>query len=184
MKRLIASFAVVALVVCSAVIAEELKSGLNVGESVDAFNVSDCTGPAQGKAPLCYRCRYGNRPTVCVFAREVNDNLAALIKQIDESVGKNEDKKMAAFVVMLTEDSSGTDTKLKALAAKNKIENVPLTTFADTKGPASYEVAAGADVTVMMWTEGTVKANHSFAKGKLNKESISKILADTSKILN
>ena len=36
------------------VAAEELKSGLQVGEHAPAFNVRDITGPNQGKT-LCYR---------------------------------------------------------------------------------------------------------------------------------
>jgi hypothetical protein len=32
----------------------ELKSGLDVGEKPDAFQVKDCTGPSKGKS-LCYR---------------------------------------------------------------------------------------------------------------------------------
>ena len=38
----------------AAAAAEELKSGLQVGESAGAFNVLDCTGPSQGTS-LCYR---------------------------------------------------------------------------------------------------------------------------------
>ncbi len=37
-----------------ALAAEELKSGLQVGERTAAFNVRDITGPNQGKT-LCYR---------------------------------------------------------------------------------------------------------------------------------
>ena len=34
--------------------AEELKSGLQVGDSASPFNVRDITGPAKGQT-LCYR---------------------------------------------------------------------------------------------------------------------------------
>ena len=48
--------AVVALVALmgATVTAADLKSGLQVGDFADAFNVKDCTGPAKGKT-LCYR---------------------------------------------------------------------------------------------------------------------------------
>ncbi len=185
MRRLVNLSAVALLTLFSAyVFADELKSGLPVGESVGAFNVKDCTGPAQGKDPLCYRCRYGDRPVVCVFAREMTDELSNLVKQIDNVVAKNEDKKMAAFVVMLTNDQAGTESKLKAVAEKQKIENVPLTVFDGVKGPSGYKISADADVTVMMWEKGSVKATHSFAKGKLNKDAVAKVAADTAKILN
>ena len=35
----------------------------------------------------------------------------------------------------------------------------------------------------MMWVDSDVKVNHAFTAGKLNKESIRQIVADTSKIL-
>lgn len=54
MKRLVVSSAVALLAVAGVAIAADLKSGLNVGESVGTFSVTDCTGPAQGKT-LCYR---------------------------------------------------------------------------------------------------------------------------------
>jgi hypothetical protein len=36
------------------VLAGDLKSGLQPGESAGAFNVKDCTGPKKGES-LCYR---------------------------------------------------------------------------------------------------------------------------------
>jgi ABC-type methionine transport system permease subunit len=55
MRRMIAPsvVAVIALISATAM-AGDLKSGLQVGESAGAYNVKDCTGPAQGKT-LCYR---------------------------------------------------------------------------------------------------------------------------------
>jgi len=52
-KSLLGAMAAVALLSASAV-AEDLKSGLQVGDRAGAFNVKDCTGPATGKT-LCYR---------------------------------------------------------------------------------------------------------------------------------
>ena len=121
---------------------------------------------------------------VSIFAREITDDLASLVKQIDDSVAQNEDKKMAAFVVLLTDDQAGGEAKLKKLAEKHNIANTPLTVFSDTKGPGNYRISPKADVTVMMWSKLDVKVNHAFAKGKLDKASISKVVAETSKILN
>ena len=41
-----------------------------------------------------------------------------------------------------------------------------------------------ADVTVLMWRGKSVKANHAFKKGELNKESVAKIAKSTEKILD
>jgi hypothetical protein len=55
MKRMVSCTATLAIAMFSvAAVADELKSGLQVGESAGAFNVKDCTGPAKGTS-LCYR---------------------------------------------------------------------------------------------------------------------------------
>ncbi|HLJ09850.1 MAG TPA: hypothetical protein VKU82_01605 [Planctomycetaceae bacterium] len=55
MKRLLAPSAVLlAATIGVAVAAEEIKSGLQVGDKTEAFNVRDITGPNEGKT-LCYR---------------------------------------------------------------------------------------------------------------------------------
>lgn len=118
-----------------------------------------------------------------MFAREITDNLASLVKQIDEKVVANSDKKMAGFLVVLTDDPDATEPKLKELAEKHKIDKTPLTVFEGPAGPAPYKIAKDADVTVMMWIGREVKVNHVFEKGKLDKAAIEKIVKDTAKIL-
>jgi predicted TIM-barrel fold metal-dependent hydrolase len=120
---------------------------------------------------------------VSIFARELTDDLAGLVKQIDEQVSKNEEKKMAAFVVILSEDSDTTAEKLEELAKKQGIKNVPLTIFDGEAGPGDYKIAKDADVTVLMWKGLEVKANHAFKPGELNGEKAKTVLQDTSKIL-
>lgn len=119
-----------------------------------------------------------------IFARELNSDLASLVKQVDEQIAKNEGKKMAAFVVVLSEDADATAPKLEKLAEEQGIKNVPLTIFDGEAGPGSYKIAKDADVTVLMWKGLEVKANHAFRKGELNAEKVKSVLSDTSKILN
>jgi hypothetical protein len=185
MKKLVAmTVAVLAVAIAAVGIAEEvLKSGLGIGEHAGAFNVKDCSGPAEGKS-LCYRCRYSGRPTVSIFARKLDDNLTALIKDLDAVVGKNQDKKMAAFVVLLSDKPDEHEKALKELATKNGIKNVPLTLMEGQVGPPDYKIAKDAEVTVLMWNKLEVKSNTAVAKGKLDKKVAEAIIKDTSKILN
>ena len=183
MKKLVATTMAFVIAAAAAVgVAEELTSGLPLGTKVPAFNVKDVTGPSKGES-LCYRCQYGARPVVTIFAREVNDNLASLIKEVDGLVKKNEAKQMKAFVVLLS-DKPDAEKKLTDLAAKHDITSVPLTVFDTPAGPPNYKIAKDAEVTVMMWNKQEVKANQSFAKGKFDKKSSESVLADTAKILN
>lgn len=119
---------------------------------------------------------------VAIFAREITDNLASLVKQIDKKIAENTDQKLASFVVLLTDDPDELEPKLKALAIKHKIKNVPLTIFDGIAGPPKYKIAEGAGVTVLMWRKHTVKVNYALAK--LNKKSVKKIVSDLDKILD
>jgi hypothetical protein len=109
--------------------------------------------------------------------------LASLVKQVDEVVAKNADKKMAAFLVVLAEDADAAAPKLEELAKKHGIKNVPLTIFDGDAGPSNYKIAKDADVTVLMWLKRDVKVNHALKKGKLDPETTKKIVADTETIL-
>jgi hypothetical protein len=121
---------------------------------------------------------------VAIFARELTDDLASLVKQVDETVAKNEDKKMAAFLVVLTEDPDAVEPKLKELAEKQGIKKVPLTIFEGASGPGSYKISKDADLTVLMWKGLEVQANHALEKGKLDANGVKSIVDDTKKILN
>ena len=72
MKKLFVPAAVLSLAVCGAVIAEELKSGLQPGSFPGPFVVQDITGPSKGES-LCYRCKFGKQPVVSIFARSADD---------------------------------------------------------------------------------------------------------------
>ncbi len=125
---------------------------------------------------------------VAIFTRSITDELTSLVKQIDEQVAQNADKKMAAFVILLSNDADGDEAKLNALAEKAGIKtgkdaNVPLTIFDGVAGPPNYKVAEDAEVTVLHWKERKTIVNHAFAKGKLDKEGVKKVVESTAEIL-
>ena len=121
---------------------------------------------------------------VAIFTRAITDDLTSLVKEIDAAVKSHEDKKMAAFTVVLTDDADKTEEQLKALAKDAKVEKVPLTLMEGAAGPPKYKIAKDAEVTVLLWKGQKVKVNHAFGKGQLTKEAIKKVVADTSKILD
>ncbi len=120
---------------------------------------------------------------VNVLTREITDNLTSLVKKIEKVVADNQKKKMAAFVVHLTDDPDASEAALKALAKKHKIKKTPLTNFDGLAGPPVYNIAKDADVTVMMWVGGKVKVNFALKKGELTKKKVDEIVAQTAKIL-
>lgn len=179
----ISAFAM-ALVVAGFAVAADLKSGPQIGDYPGAFNVTDITGPSAGQK-LCYRCQYGSRPVVSIFARKMDENVVKLVKELDAVVEKNaEEKKMAAFVTLLTDDPDAQEAALKKVADEQGIKRTPLTVFENNVGPSKYKIDENAEVTVIMWVESDVKVNHAFAAGELTADAVGKVIADTSKILN
>ena len=120
---------------------------------------------------------------VCVFARKIDGNLTSLVKQINEEVGKNGEKKLSAFVVFLTDDSDTLQPQIEKLAEKEKITNVPLTIGEISAGPPAYKIDKDAEVTVMLWKGMKVSSNFAFKAGGLKKDDVTKIVKDIPKLL-
>ena len=161
----------------------EIKSGLQIGDYADAFDVKDCSSAQTRGKTLCYRWVYGGRPVVAVFTRSLDDNVVSLAKELQTKLFENSNKQLRAFVVVLSDKPKKEEDKLSELAQKNRLRTLPLTVFKDAKGPPDYKIAANAEVTVLMWTGLQVQANHAFAAGELNAASIKKVIASLSTIL-
>jgi len=175
--------AVLAVAGAAQLVAEEKSDCLAIGSRVGAFYVTDVTGPSAGEK-LCYRCRYGGKPVVSLFVREVTPAVAKLVKEVDTQVGAHQDAGMRAFVVLLSENPEADAAKLKALAAEHGIQHTPLTTFDGAAGPEGYKVGKEAAVTVMMWTNSELKVNDAFRAGELAEGKIPGVVGKTSAILN
>jgi hypothetical protein len=116
-----------------------------------------------------------------IFARETSDALTSLVKKIDSATAANESKRMGSFVVFLSDDEALAE-KLKSLAVKEGIKHTVLA-MDSPAGPAGYDVAKEAAVTVVLYNNRKVEANHAFRKGALNDKGIAAVLADLLKIL-
>jgi hypothetical protein len=162
---------------------EALKSGIQPGEAIGAFNVIKCAGAAEDGVKdgtsLCYRCKYGGKPMVMVFTRKVDKNVESLVAKLDESVGKN--KGLTAFVNVLGTDSDAAAKTAKKLGAGSK--NVPVVVPVESEnGPADYGINAKAQITVLIAKDGKVVANHALA-GDLDEKTAAAILADSEKLV-
>lgn len=155
---------------------------LQLGQQPGAFQVEDVTGPAAGEF-LCYRCKYSGKPTVVIFAREVNDSVTSLVQQIDRQVTENADKKLSAFMVVVGDNTDEVKPTLQRVQVSQHIENTPLTVFNEKAGPAGYGLSPQAQIQVMMWNNDGLKVNRPLGP-HLSKEEISEIVGQTSEILN
>ena len=167
-----------ALMVTAATVAQaEVTSGPQVGEQVGAFTVTKVAGNAddgvdEGKT-LCYRCRMGQRPVVMVFARSADEKLAKFLKKLEEEIEEHQDTKLSAFVNMIGTDEDALKKSAADFVAKHGLTRVAFVVPTQAKdGPDNLKIAPDADLTVVCYKEGTVKANHAFAAGGLSDDKI------------
>ena len=85
-------------------------------------------------------------------------------------------------VVVVLNDQENVRGQLEQIAKKQALKHLILSTF-DSEGPEGFKVAKEADVTVVLYREFAVLANHAFRKGELNDQAIERIVADLPKIL-
>jgi hypothetical protein len=83
--------------------------------------------------------------------------------------------------VFLSDDES-LQNKLKDLAKSEGLKKTVLT-LDNATGPAKYDVAKDAEVTVVLYTGHVVKANYSFKKGQMKDGDVEKVMSDLPKIL-
>jgi hypothetical protein len=179
MRACVAAMAMVVLT--AAVASAEVTSGPQVGERVGAFTVTKVTGnPEDGVddgKKLCYRCKMGQRPVVMVFARSADEKLAKFLKKLEEEIAEHADTKLSAFVNMIGTDEASMKQAAADFVAKHDIKRVAFVIPEDAKnGPEDFKIAPDADVTVVCYKEGKVKANHAFAAGGLSDEKIEAIV--------
>src|SRR5262245_34790719 len=160
--------------------AEDPKSGPQVGAKVHGFHSLNCTGDHAGEKH-CLICQNGDSPVAMIFARQVTPEITNLVKRIDQATDKNKKRGMGSFVVFLS-DSDSLEMELKEFATKEKIQHSILT-IDRPEGPEGYNIAPSAEVTVVLYSSLTVKANRTFKKGELNDKGIEAIITDLAKIL-
>jgi len=167
-----------AVMLCAA---EPVKSGLQPGEKITAiFEPLNVTGEFAGQ-PHCLVCENGTSPVAMVFAREPSDALFKLAAALDAATVKNRAHAMGSFVVFLS-DAEGLDQRLAAAAGQRGLKQIVLS-IDPPAGPEGFQVAREADVTIVLYRDFEVRANHAFRKGELNDQAIAKIVADVAKIL-
>jgi hypothetical protein len=174
--------AAVAVTLVGFATAAELKSGPQPGEKVPGpFAPLNINGKSAGEKH-CLFCDNGANPVVMIFARTPDcPGTQKLLKAVDAATAAHSDCKMGSFVVFCTDEEKA-EAKLKAMAEKEGYKKLVLSL--DTPaGPSKYNVAKDADLTVVLYTERTSKANYTFEKGKITEKDIEAIVKDVSKIV-
>ena len=102
--------------------------------------------------------------------------MTSLVKKIDSAKGVN------SFVIFMSDDENIKDVAVK-FAEKH---NVKKCVFAidNVAGPKAYNISKDAEITVLLYTGGEVKANHAFRKAEFDAKAVEAIVKDLPKIQN
>ena len=116
-----------------------------------------------------------------VFAREITPALTSLVKKLEQAAVDHKDAKVAAWVVILSDDDKMED-KLKELADKEKVKKTILAVESPA-GPPAYKIAKDADVTILLYEKKKVKKSFVYEKGKLTEKDADKIATEVKEVL-
>ena len=117
-----------------------------------------------------------------VFARKADDALASLVKQIDQLIADHEE--LASFVSFLGPDEEAAQNAARDFSKKYQVQHVALVVPKQYEnGPGHLKIDPEAEVTVVLYRDKKVVANHAVGPGGLNDEAINAIIADTGEIL-
>jgi hypothetical protein len=181
MRRTFVSASVVCLVAVFGVSAGGgVKSGPQVGEKVPGpFHPLNINGESAGKKNCLY-CANGGNPVAVVFARDLTPGVEKLIKQLDACTVKNNGKSMGSYAVFMS-DNESLQGKLEGLVKSAGLKKLILS-IDNPSGPKEYQISKDAAITVLLYNEFVVAANHSFSKGDLTDSDVTRIVGDVAKI--
>ncbi len=168
------------------VLAADTQDGLKQGDPIGAFYVTKAAGAVddgvEDGEELCYRCRYGSRPMVMVFARETGGKVADLVKQIDSAVAENDESQFKGLLTLLGDDAGQLKADATALAAKASVKQVPLVVAKETKtGPTNYKISEDAAITVVVANDSQVVTTHTFSADDID---IPAVMNEVKQMLN
>ena len=160
--------------------------GLQEGDPIGVFYVTKIAGAVDDEVEpgetLCYRCRYGSRPMVMVFARDTGGRVPELLKALEQSVGENEEAKLKGILTLIGEDAAALKNDAGKIAEKVDAKLVPVVVAKETKtGPLSYKISETADVTIVLANDSQVVNTHTFDAGKID---VNTIIGQVKEMLN
>ncbi len=158
---------------------------LQRGDAVGVFYVTKVAGAVDdGVVPgeqLCYRCRYGSRPMVMVFARRTGGRLTELIRRLDRAVASNRRSSLKGMVTFVGGDATELKQRAAAVAEEAAVKKVPVVVAQETeKGPSNFKLPADAAVTVVVAKDSQVVNTHTFDEDNIN---VSEVMTDVQQIL-
>jgi hypothetical protein len=170
----------VAGLVLSTVSAEDIKSG-PTAKIAGPFDVKAITGEKKGQE-LCYVCKYNaeQRPAVVlIFTQKADENLAKIVKAVDEVQKSN--SKLGTVVVGVGGVEASDFEKLQET---HKLTTA-LTVASEKDGPGKYNLNKDAAMTILVYKKGgTITKNFAFKSTSDAAAKVEEIAAAAKDVVN
>jgi hypothetical protein len=131
-------------------------------------------GYGAGKSAL------GPNPNVLIFAREMSEPLATLVRKVEE-IAREPANAVDSFLILVGERQKH-EASLKDLAAKHRLKNTTLS-VEQAAEVRTFRVSKQNDITVLVCDNGGSKGFYTFKVSDFNDRSCDKLLADLNKVV-
>ena len=143
------------------------------GDSIGVFYVTKITGAeSDGVKPgqrLCYRCRFGTRPMVMLFARQADEQLDALVRHLDRLVAENQESKLKGLVTLIGDDPETLKRDALGVLERSGAKEIPLAVATEQGVRANqYQLPEDADVTIVIARDSRVIQTLEFDHEKID----------------
>lgn len=153
------------------------QSMLLPGDAVGAFRVVKIGGAVEdGVSPgedLCYRCRYGSRPMVMIFARQNGPGLVTLVKRLDAAIASHQDGHLRGLLTFIGDEPSNLTEVATQCVSESEVKWLPITIADDAAtGPANYYIPPGAPITIVIAQDSQVVQASVFSNDDIDTDAI------------
>ena len=117
------------------------------------------------------------------FCISTDANVASLLQKLDRFVTEHADSKAASFVNLLGEDAGILKGQAEKLVKDSGSKKIAIVVPKEHQnGPANYKLNPDVEVTVLLFKDGQVEANHALSAKELDREAIATIVNDAGKM--
>lgn len=158
---------------------------LNPGDSVGAFRVTKIGGAIDDGVSvgedLCYRCRYGSRPMVLIFARQNGPGLRRLAERIDGAIDAGQEAHLRGLLTFIGDEPTKLTNTATKFLSQCPVRSLPVAVAAEAMtGPVGYRIAPTAPVTVIIANDSQVVESTVFSIDAIDADAIMDTVATMS----
>jgi hypothetical protein len=154
---------------------------LGPGDPIGAFRVTKIGGAVEdGVAPgedLCYRCRYGSRPMVLIFARKSGPGLVRLAQRLDAAIDSHRDTHVRGLLTFIGDQPAELSDAATKFVSESEVRCLPIVVAEDAvTGPIDYRIPESAAVTVIVASDSQVVQTNVFTVDTIDADAVLKTL--------